>query len=97
MFKISGKHWLDISDQKANKGNALKAVQHQLGITKNETLVIGDYHNDIEMMQEAKFSFAMENAHDDIKKIANYSTKSNDNFGVELVLEQLLNAKSRKH
>ena len=91
LLKISGQHWLDISDEKANKGNALKAVQNLLNVTKEQTLVFGDYHNDIEMMQESNFSFAMKNAHEDIKKIAKYSTESNNNFGVEMVLEKLVN------
>ncbi|WP_299050150.1 HAD family hydrolase [uncultured Polaribacter sp.] len=90
LIKISSKNWLDISDAKANKGNALREVQAQLNITKEETMVFGDYHNDIEMLQEADFSFAMKNAHKDIKEIANYITESNDNFGVEKVLTKLL-------
>lgn len=89
LLKISGKNWLDISDAKANKGNALKEVQKVLKIKKEQTMVFGDYHNDIEMMQEATYSYAMKNAHEDIKKIANFHTESNDNFGVERVLETL--------
>ncbi|MCI2228819.1 HAD family hydrolase [Polaribacter sp. MSW13] len=93
LLKISGQNWLDISDQKANKGNALREVQQILKITKEETMVFGDYHNDLEMLHEANFSFAMKNAHKDILKVANYSTESNDNFGVERVLEKLIEAK----
>jgi Cof subfamily protein (haloacid dehalogenase superfamily) len=92
LLKVSGKNWLDISDKKANKGNALREVQKLLNITKEETMVFGDYHNDIEMMQEADFSFAMKNAHSDIKKLANYSTESNDDFGVERILEKLISS-----
>ncbi|QVY67387.1 HAD family hydrolase [Polaribacter sp. Q13] len=90
LIKISGKNWLDISDKKANKGNALKKVQQILNITKEETMVFGDYHNDIEMLKEADFSFSMKNAHKDITEIANYATDSNDNFGVEKILKQLV-------
>lgn len=90
LLKISGIHWLDISDEKANKGNALKKVQQLLNVTKEETLVFGDYHNDIEMMLESSLSFAMKNAHKDIKKIAKHTTESNDNFGVEVILERLI-------
>jgi Cof subfamily protein (haloacid dehalogenase superfamily) len=92
LLKISGQNWLDISDEKANKGNALREVQKLLNVTKEETMVFGDYHNDIEMMQEADFSFAMKNAHSDIKKLANYSTESNDDFGVERILEKLISS-----
>jgi Cof subfamily protein (haloacid dehalogenase superfamily) len=93
LLKISGKNWLDISDTQAHKGNALRAVQKLLNISKEETMVFGDYHNDIEMLQEASFSFAMGNAHTDIAAIAKYATKNNDNFGVERVLETLINSK----
>lgn len=55
-------------------------------------MVFGDYHNDIEMMQEADFSFAMKNAHKEIKEIAKYLTESNDNLGVETILEKLIKA-----
>ncbi|PQJ80978.1 haloacid dehalogenase [Polaribacter porphyrae] len=93
LLKISGQNWLDISDEKANKGIALRHLQQLLNISKAETMVFGDYHNDIEMMQEADFSFAMENAHKDIKKLATFSTDTNDNFGVEKVLEKLIASK----
>jgi Cof subfamily protein (haloacid dehalogenase superfamily) len=93
LLKISGQNWLDISDEQANKGNALRAVQKLLNISKEETMVFGDYHNDIEMLQEARFSFAMGNAHTDITAIAKYATKSNNNFGVEHVLKKLVNSK----
>jgi Cof subfamily protein (haloacid dehalogenase superfamily) len=92
LVKVSGKNWLDISDKKANKGAALRTVQSLLNITKEQTMVFGDYHNDIEMMQEADFSFAMKNAHKDITALATYETESNDNFGVETVLEQLMSS-----
>lgn len=90
LLKVSGQNWLDISDEKANKGSALRHVQKMLNVSKEQTMVFGDYHNDIEMLQEADFSFAMKNAHKDITKLANYTTKSNNNFGVERVLEKLL-------
>jgi len=96
LIKISGKNWLDISDEKANKGNALREVQKRLNISKEKTLVFGDYHNDIEMLQEATFSFAMKNAHKDILKIASYSTESNDNFGVEKILSLLIESISKE-
>ena len=59
-------------------------------------MAFGDYNNDFEMLQRATYSYAMANAHDAIKAIANYQTKSNDEFGVEYVLEQLV-TKNSKH
>ena len=93
LLKISSPNWLDVSSIGTNKGNALKVLQKQLQVSKEETLVFGDYHNDIEMMQQAGYSVAMQNGHQDIKELATITTESNDNFGVEVVLEKLLEDK----
>ncbi len=93
---VSGNHWVDISDITTNKGHAIAFLQKHYGIDPSETMAFGDYNNDFEMLQLAKYSYAMENAHDNIKTIANYQTKSNDAFGVEHILEQLV-SKNSKH
>lgn len=90
---ISGKHWVDISDNNANKGIALELLQNTYNVTTEETLVFGDYNNDIDMLKRSKYSFAMENAHKNVKETASYRTKSNNEFGVELVLRKLIEAK----
>ncbi|MDY7396918.1 HAD family hydrolase [Aureibaculum sp. 2210JD6-5] len=92
-IKISGQNWLDISHNNANKGYALQQLQQNMGISQAETMVFGDYNNDLEMLAMADFSFAMENAHPNVKKTANYATKTNNEHGVEMVLEKLLEAK----
>lgn len=88
--KISGTNWLDISSTNANKGFALQQLMNQHKIQSHELMVFGDYNNDLEMLALADFSFAMENAHPNVKDLAKYHTLSNDNFGVEVVLEKLL-------
>lgn len=88
--KVSGKNWVDLSHINAHKGFALDLVQERLGISKTETLVFGDYNNDLEMLECAAFSFAMANAHPNVKAVARYETLSNDERGVEHILDQLL-------
>ena len=90
--KISGHIWLDISHQLANKGRALNVLQQKYDISVDETMVFGDYLNDLEMMQQASFSFAMENAHVDIKNVARFIAKSNEENGVTIVLKEMLEA-----
>ncbi|MBC7688706.1 MAG: HAD hydrolase family protein, partial [Aquabacterium sp.] len=92
--KISGHIWLDLSHKLANKGRAINVLQQKFNISPNETMVFGDYLNDLEMMQQASFSYAMENAHEDIKNAARFITKSNEEDGVTIVLQELLNAVS---
>ncbi|WP_153797187.1 HAD family hydrolase [Foetidibacter luteolus] len=88
--KISGTYWLDISHKDASKGTAIEQLQQHLGIGYSQTMVFGDYLNDLEMMQQGYFSYAMANAHDGIKEVSRFTTKSNDEDGVALVLRQLL-------
>ncbi|RAV98256.1 HAD family hydrolase [Pseudochryseolinea flava] len=87
--KISGNVWLDLSHKLAHKGRALDIVQKRFGIDREHTMVFGDYLNDVEMMGEAHFSFAMENAHPEVKKVAKFTTLDNNNNGVLRVLEKL--------
>lgn len=79
---VSGDHWFDIMNTGINKGTALNLIQQKYNITLAETMAFGDFHNDIEMLKAAKYSFAMQNAGNDIKACANYIAESNDNNGV---------------
>jgi len=88
--KVSGENWVDLSDPDAHKGFALEKIQQRFAIGPAETLVFGDYNNDLEMMALSDYSVAMENAHPNVLKAARYHTLSNDALGVERVLQQLL-------
>lgn len=88
--KVSGENWVDLSHINAHKGYALQKLQQRNGLGPAETLVFGDYNNDLEMMALSDYSVAMENAHPNVLKAARYRTLSNDRQGVERVLEQLL-------
>ena len=87
---ISGKYWVDIMNQNINKGKALDILQKKLKILPSETMVFGDYMNDITMLQKSKYSYAMENSHPSVKKIASFSALSNDKFGVLKIINDYL-------
>ncbi|MGL5786399.1 MAG: HAD family hydrolase [Bacteroidales bacterium] len=89
LVKVSGEIWLDLSHKRANKGRAIACLQKHLGISSSETMVFGDYLNDLEMMKEACFSYAMANAHPQLKEVALFETDSNDNDGVVKVLKEV--------
>jgi len=92
LLKISGKNWLDISNPTSNKGTAIQFLQKEMNITSEQTMVFGDYLNDLEMLEAAYYSYAMKNAHEDVKKTARFITESHNNFGVEKVLNQVIEA-----
>lgn len=85
---VSGKDWLDLINKDANKGNSLKVIQKLLNIDKNETMVFGDYFNDVEMLQEAYHSYAMMNAPEGVKKHSRFLAKTNDEDGVMRVIKE---------
>ena len=79
---VSGQIWLDITDKGVNKGLAINKLQELLNIKHEETMVFGDYLNDLEMMESAY--------HDDLKKVARFRAKKNtENGGVEKIKEVL--------
>ncbi len=89
--KVSGPIWLDISHKQANKGVAMDVLQKKFGISFEQTMIFGDYFNDLEMLQKGYYSYAMANAHPDIRNIARFTAKSNDENGVVEVLSELIN------
>lgn len=86
----SAPQWMDIMKRGANKGDGLKHYQELNNISKDETVAIGDYMNDYEMLERASWSFAMENAIDEIKEVARFQAGSNNNQGVIKILDDLL-------
>jgi len=87
----SGGIWMDSMNKSINKGVGVKALQEILGVTDEETLVCGDYYNDIPMLENAKNVFVVSGAPDDVKKYATKVIKSNDEYGVtEAIKEYIL-------
>ena len=89
-FAISAANWADLQDRGVDKGRALRALQDYLGVTPGQTAVFGDAGNDLSMIAQAEFSFAMENASADVRAAARFLAPSNNEAGVVQVLRALL-------
>lgn len=87
---VSGNVWVDIMNLGVHKGAALQKLQEKLNVSLDETMVFGDYYNDIELLGQAKYSYVMENALDDIKKHGNFIAKSNEEEGVTITIKEYL-------
>lgn len=87
---VSGQHWVDVMNLSANKGEALRAVQRKFGITPGQTMVFGDFLNDLEMMDAAEYSFAMHNAHPVLRARARYVAPPNSQNGVVRTISSVL-------
>lgn len=88
-FVVSGGKWVDIMNKGISKGHAIKILQEKFGINQENTMVFGDYYNDLTMFKAAHHSYAMENAPEDVKKHANFIAESNNEDGVYNVIAAL--------
>lgn len=89
---VSGRHWVDLMADRADKGNAVRSLQAAMGIGPAETIAFGDYLNDVEMLAAAEHSYAMANAHPDVLAAARHVAPSNADQGVITVLSALLDS-----
>lgn len=87
---VSAKIWLDIMNINASKGEAIKFLQETIGFSFEQTMSFGDYFNDVEMLQASYHSYAVENAHEDVKTFARFSAPSNAEEGVLQVIRDYL-------
>ena len=89
-FAISAANWADLQARGVDKGRALGELQDYLGVTPGQTVVFGDAGNDLSMIAQAEFSFAMANASADVRAAARFLAPSNNEAGVVQVLRALL-------
>lgn len=87
-LQISGKAWMDVMNKGINKGVALGKLQHEMGVTPEETMAFGDFYNDIELLGRAKYSFVMENSNDEMRRYGNFVAASNNESGVIRAIEE---------
>lgn len=87
---ISGDMWLDCMGPEVNKGAAVKQLQERLGVMPEETMAFGDQMNDVEMLRQAYYSFAVGNAREEVKAAARFQADTNVKDGVLKILKLLL-------
>jgi Cof subfamily protein (haloacid dehalogenase superfamily) len=84
---------LEITNSEAQKGVALKRFAEIKGIPMDNTMAIGDNYNDVSMLEIAGFPVAMGNAVDEVKDMAAFVTKENDQSGVAYAIQRFLETK----
>jgi hydroxymethylpyrimidine pyrophosphatase-like HAD family hydrolase len=71
------------------KGDALLRLADAHGIPQENTVAIGDYNNDIDMIKKAGLGVAVGNAAPDVLEVADLVTVSNENHAIARVIEYL--------
>lgn len=88
---VSGDHWLDIMKPGVTKGSAIEKIQKIYGITPDECMAFGDFMNDADMMRVCRNSYAMKNAHYDLKPLCRFETnETNDDEGVTKTIRKVV-------
>ncbi|MTH54079.1 Cof-type HAD-IIB family hydrolase [Bacillus mangrovi] len=82
---------IEVMNINGNKGNGLKVMAEYLNIPLEDTVAIGDQFNDLPMFEAAGFAVAMGNAVEEIRQQSDYVTATNDENGVALAIEYVLN------
>jgi Cof subfamily protein (haloacid dehalogenase superfamily) len=82
--------YLEFMVEGATKGTAIQKLATRLGLDQLEVAAIGDYLNDVEMLQWAGTSAAVANAHEATKNSANYVVSSNDEEGVAEFIDEIV-------
>lgn len=72
---------LEIIPSGTSKGNGVRLLLDQLGVSPEEIMAIGDGENDIEMLQLASLGIALSNGAEKTKAVADVIGASNDEDG----------------
>ena len=79
---FSAKHYLEIVPKTSSKGKALKYLCNLLGVPLRNSYAIGDYYNDIELIQTAGLGATVEDAPQEVKDAAGIVLGSNNDGAI---------------
>lgn len=82
--------FLEFLSRTSGKETGVKMLAECLDIAPHEVMCIGDAGNDVEMLQYAGLGVAMGNAFEEVKQIADYITKTNEEDGVAHAIEKFV-------
>ncbi|MDY3005738.1 Cof-type HAD-IIB family hydrolase [Anaerococcus porci] len=80
-------YYYEIMPKGIDKGRSLLEIANYYNMDMKDVIAFGDEENDLTMIEMAGVGVVMENGTDEIKKIANFVTKSNDEDGIAYYLE----------
>ena len=87
---FSKTNYLEVLPVGVNKAKALPVLTENLGFKLSQVAAIGDAPNDVEMLKEVGLPIAMGNASSEVKALAEWVVRTNDEGGVAQVAHRLL-------
>ncbi len=85
-----GYYYTEITKKNVDKWYAIEELMRLKGIKKEEVITIGDNLNDKIMIENAGLGIAMGHSNPDVKSVADFITKDNNENGVALAIEKFI-------
>lgn len=82
--------FIEIMPKGVDKAASLDRMLATVGLTRENTICVGDGFNDMSMIRYAGIGVAMENAQPVVKEAADYITKSNNDEGIVHVIDKFI-------
>lgn len=79
----------DILPKGISKGDLLTRIARFTGTSPDRTVAVGDYYNDISMINAARVGVAVANACEDAKKAADIVTVSNEENAIKRIIDDI--------
>lgn len=87
--------YLEVVPKGMSKGEAVKMLSAMMGVDIGDTVSVGDAANDLSMLEAAGIGVAMANATAEVKAIADYITRNDNNHdGIAEVVERFFSEKA---
>ncbi len=83
----SSEHLLDFSAKEASKGQGIIDLSRRLGFRLENTVAFGDNGNDVSMFEVVGTGIAVENAVEELKRIASFITRDCNHSGVSYAIK----------
>ena len=85
-----GYYYTEISSENVDKWYAIEEIMKKENIKREEVISFGDNNNDILMIKNAGLGIAMGHSNEQVKEVAKFVTKTNDEDGVAKALENII-------
>lgn len=82
--------YLEFISKNVSKGIAVKKLADRLNISQDQVMAIGDQDNDLSMIDYAGLGVAMGNGIDQVKRQADFVSKTNDEDGVAYAVDKFV-------
>lgn len=88
-FDSSWAEGLEIQSIHSGKGVAVQYMKEHLDVDIHTTIGVGDYENDISLLECADIGYAVSNAIDSVKAVADRVTVSNNESAIAAIIKEI--------